>query len=141
MADPTKPDALTAEVRALERLDLPGLREEWRRRYGEPPTIRSADMLRRMLAWRMQADVWGGLDAWTRRQLRARGGPSAPDLDLGVGARITREWQGRRIELVTVAGGYDWEGQIYPSLSAAARAITGVRWNGPRFFGLRGKTA
>jgi len=130
-------DAITAEVRALERLDLQALRDDWRRRYGPPPAIRSIELLRLMLAWRIQADGLGGLDAWTRRRLRSRKAPAAPDLDLGVGARITREWQGRRIEVVQAADGYVWEGQSYASLSAVARAVTGVRWNGPRFFGLR----
>ena len=60
---------VTAEVRALERLDLEGLRSEWRRRYGDPPKLRSVDLLARLLSWRMQAEVFGGLDAETRKLL------------------------------------------------------------------------
>jgi len=58
-------------------------------------------------------------------------------LQLGVGARLRREWQGRTVEVEVEAGGFRWEGRLYPSLSAAATAIAGTRWNGPRFFGLR----
>jgi hypothetical protein len=121
----------------LAALGLDELRQTWRRRYGRPPSIRSAEFLRLMLAWRIQADAAGGLSAKTRRQLR--GGKSAPKptAAMGAGAKITREWQGRRIEVVVTTDGFVWGGQTYASLSAVARAITGVRWNGPRFFGLR----
>ena len=61
---------ITEEVRALARLDLEGLRAEWRRRYGPPPKLRAADILARMLAWRMQAEVLGGLDPDLARRLR-----------------------------------------------------------------------
>lgn len=133
-------DAITAEVRALERLDLEGLREAWRRRYGPPPRLRSPELLGLMLAWRMQAAAFGGLDAPTRRRLRqARGAPARGD-HLGLGARITREWRGVTYEAETVDGGYRWEGSVYPSLSALAQAITGVKCNGPKFFGLRATT-
>ena len=59
-------------------------------------------------------------------------------LDLGVGAKLTRLWRGRPVEVVVEREGFRWEDQLYPSLSAAATAIAGTRWNGPRFFGLRG---
>ena len=56
---------------------------------------------------------------------------------LGIGATLRREWRGRTVEVVVEADGFRWEGRTYPSLSAAATAIAGTRWNGPRFFGLR----
>ena len=65
----TPEDAITQEVRALERLDLEGLRADWRRRYGAPPRLRSTDLLARLLAWRIQAEAFGGLDAETRSTL------------------------------------------------------------------------
>ena len=58
-------------------------------------------------------------------------------LELGVGARLRREWRGRTVEVVVEEDGFRWEERLYPSLSAAATAIAGTRWNGPRFFGLR----
>jgi hypothetical protein len=128
--------AITEEVRALEHLDLEGLRQAWRHRYGAPPKLRSVDLLARLLAWRIQAEAFGGLDAETRRNLR-RASASPRDRQLSAGSLIVREWQGRRHEVTVGEGAYQYEGQTYQSLSAVAQAITGVKWNGPRFFGLR----
>lgn len=125
------------EVEALERLDLEGLRAVWRERFGAPPRLRSVELLRLSLAWRIQAEVLGGLDRDTRRQLHRRGPIKAEGLELGVGARLRREWQGRVVEVVVEADGFRFEDKTFPSLSAAATAIAGSRWNGPRFFGLR----
>jgi hypothetical protein len=131
-------EAITEEVRALERLDLSGLRAAWSRSYGDPPKLRSPELLRLMLAWRIQAAAFGALDGRVKRSLR-RASPAAsrPDAGLGVGARIEREWRGVTYVVETVEGGYRWEGRVYPSLSAVAFAITGVKRNGPQFFGLR----
>ncbi len=124
------------EVQALDRLDLEGLRQVWKRRYGSPPKLRAVELLRLILAWRIQAGEYGGLDRTTRLALRQTSlGAKGPRLSKGL--TITREWQGRRHEVETLADGFSWNGQTYPSLSAVARAITGTRWNGPRFFGLR----
>ena len=90
-----------------------------------------------MLAWRLQAEALGGLDRESRRQLKRRGPLQPEGLALGVGTRLRREWQGRLVEVEIEASGFRWQGTLYPSLSAAASAITGTRWNGPRFFGLR----
>ena len=98
---------------------------------------RSVELLRLMLAWRLQAEALGGLDRESRRQLKRRGPLQAEGLALGVGTRLRREWQGRLVEVEIEASGFRWQGTLYPSLSAAASAITGTRWNGPRFFGLR----
>jgi hypothetical protein len=128
-------DTVTEEVRGLERLDLAGLRAEWRRRYGVTPTLRSHDLLRRNLAWRIQADAYGGLSPAVRDALR-RKGPIGPALQPGV--RLAREWRGVRHEVDVLEGEVMlYQGNRYDSLSSVARAITGVRWNGPRFFGLR----
>ena len=130
-----KADRVAAEVRALERLDLRGLREEWRRRYGEPPRMRSAELLARLLAWRIQSDALGGLDPATIRMLKSeRPVPSRPSP--APGSRLTREWLGVH-EVDVVDRGFRYEGRDYRSLSHIARTITGTRWNGLRFFGLR----
>lgn len=129
--------AITEEVRALERLDLEGLRAEWRRRCGPPPKVRSPELVRLSLAWRIQSEALGGLDVVTRRRLRQSPGAPARSDHLGVGARITREWRGVVHEVDRVADGFRWNGTIYSSLSAVAKAISGVKRNGPQFFGLR----
>ena len=132
----TKAERVANEVRALETLDLRALREEWRRRFGPPPTMRSRELLARLLAWRIQERALGGLDAATIRMLTAdRLPPARPSLDAGTILR--REWQGRTFEVRVVDGGFEQAGVNYGSLSAVARAITGTRWNGLRFFGLR----
>lgn len=127
---------ITEEVRALARLDLEGLRQAWRRRYGAPPKLRSADLLARLLAWRIQAEAFGGLDAETRAVLTRKSLPTVSPA-LTPGMRLEREWRGVTEVVEIVEGGFRWRGQTYPSLSKTARAITGVKWNGPRFFGLR----
>ncbi len=130
---------LEEEVRALERLDLEALRAAWRARYGAPPKLRSPDVLRALLAWRIQADAQGGLDGETQRLLRM----SSPrrGLKLDVGVRLAREWKGVRHEVEVAEKGFTYAGVSYASLSSIARQITGVRWNGPRFFGLRAEAA
>lgn len=126
-----------ADIRALEVLDLEGLRAAWQAHYGPPPKLRSVELLRLMLAWHLQADACGGLDRETRRRL-ARKGPVQPEgRELGIGTILTRQWQGRQVDVVVEVQGFRHDGRLYPSLSAAATAIAGSRWNGPRFFGLR----
>ena len=125
------------EVEALECLDLEGLRALWRDRFGTRTRLRSRELLRLSIAWRMQAEVLGDLDVETRRQLRRRGRVQAEGRELGVGAKLRREWRGTIVEVVVEDDGFRWEERTYRSLSAVATAIAGSRWNGPRFFGLR----
>jgi len=119
----------------LESADLDGLREEWRRRYGAPPRLRSKTLLRHLLAWRVQAERFGGLDEETRRLLRDERLPREPLV--APGAVITREWRGVTHQIEATGDGFLYDGRRWKSLSEIARAITGTRWNGPRFFGLR----
>jgi hypothetical protein len=93
--------------------------------------------MRQLLAWRLQADKLGGLDPQTRKLMRQNAARAITEPKLAQGVVISREWQGRRYDVRSVDGGYAYAGADYRSLSAVARAITGVRWNGPRFFGLR----
>lgn len=130
-------DHLAPEVAGIAALDLDGLRREWGRRYGAPPPLRSVPILSLVLAWRVQAEARGGIGSETRRALARKGRLRAEGLELGIGARLTRQWQGRTHEVLVEAGGFRWEGELYRSLSAVATAIAGSRWNGPRFFGLR----
>jgi hypothetical protein len=128
---------LEALVIEIGSMDLDALRRAWGQRYGAPLPLRSVPILRMLLAWRVQAEVHGGLDAETRRMIERTGRVRAEGLELGIGARLTRIWQGREVEVVIEEQGFRWEDKHYPSLSAAATAIAGSRWNGPRFFGLR----
>jgi hypothetical protein len=132
-----KADKVTEEVRALAALDLTGLREVWRQHgYGRPPKMRSKELLARLLAWKIQADAFGGLDAATIRMLQSDRLPRSTPL-LQPGTRLAREWQGRRYEVEVLDEGFQLDTTTYRSLSEVARTITGTRWNGLRFFGLR----
>ena len=121
----------------LEGLGLEELRARWRGRYGAPPGLRSPELLALMLAWRIQADREGGLAPDLRRALRRPAGVrTAPEPSSGT--RLMREWEGVAHEVVVMTdGGFLYQGDRFRSLSQIARMITGVRWNGPRFFGLR----
>jgi hypothetical protein len=145
--DQQKAAVVEAEIARLGGLDLDGLRARWRTATGRAaPAHLSRSLLLRLLAYRMQAEVLGDLDAATSRFLdriasdRSPPGRSIPLPDGEVvkqGALLVREWEGITHRVMALADGYAWNGDTYRSLSEVARAITGTRWNGPRFFGLR----
>jgi hypothetical protein len=153
--DPAIPDreALDNEIARLRGLDVAQLRARWQTVFGRraPPHL-PRHLLFRILAYRLQADRLGDLDADSRRLLdRIGAGPSeGVDLLLGdlkrsktelrPGTLLTREWDGHLQRVMVLADGFSWNGNTYPSLSKVAFAITGSRWNGPRFFGLRDKS-
>lgn len=135
--------AIPDPVAGLSDLKLETLRDLWRDRFGEPPPLRSTDLMRRVLAERLQQAAYGGDPELDRRlaQAAARHRPGRRPVVRTVafkpGSRLEREWQGQRHQVEIVEGGYIWSGRTCKSLSQVARLITGVRWNGPRFFGLR----
>lgn len=132
----TLEDRIANEVRALKGLGLEDLRAEWRRRYGPPPKLRSPDLLARMLSWKIQADALGGLDPNLARRLRRGSGTLTARGTLASGTRLSREWKGGVHEVEAVEGEFRYRGETYRSLSKIAGVITGVKWNGRRFFGL-----
>lgn len=138
-ASATRADRLNNPIPAIEKMDLDQLRRAWARQFGTPPPLRSPDLLKMMLGWRIQAHMHGGLDKDTKRKVRQKIAIEAEGLDLGTGTTITRQWKGRTYEIRVEETGFRLDGTLYPSLSAVARAITGTRWNGPRFFGMREK--
>ena len=96
------------------------------------------------LAYRIQELDSGGLSPDTRDRLKkiAQGGKSntqSPPDDFKVGTKIRREWNGTIYEVEVTETGYEYQGQPFETLSPIARKITGARWNGPKFFGLRNK--
>ena len=129
--------SVDTELERLAGLGLHGLRDAWPERFGPPPRLRSPDLLRRMLSWRLQVEAYGGLDADTRKLL-AKGAVKASGPTAAPGVRLVREWKGERHEAEVLEDGVLYRGDRYASLSEVAREITGSRWNGPRFFGLRG---
>jgi DUF2924 family protein len=143
---------LDAEIAHLRDLDIAGLRGRWHSVFGRrPPSHLPRHLLFRILAYRLQADRFGDLDDESRRLLDRSGSPEkaaqrAKTLarnisDVRPGTSLRREWNGRMQQVAVLAEGFVWNGRTYPSLSQVAFAITGTRWNGPRFFGLRDRPA
>lgn len=126
------------EVAVLDALPLADLRVRWTQLLGTPAPKVGTSMLRLALAWEMQARSLGGLSRGTSRALDqlARGRTRTDGVRAGM--RLARDWKGR-VHVVEV--GEDetirWEGREFGSLSEVARAITGTRWSGPAFFGLK----
>jgi hypothetical protein len=147
---PAFPDRRTidAEIARLRDLGVGDLQSRWhtvfRRR---PPLHLPRHLLFRVLAYRLQADAWGDLDGESQRLLDCSVTPkdagdlavrlSRRTITLRPGTVLGREWQGEMHRVVVLADGFSWNGKTYPSLSKVVRAITGTRWNGPKFFGLR----
>lgn len=123
------------EVVSLESMTLSKLRSLWTARFGAPPKQRSVELLRRVLAWRLQVEAFGGLDATTVRLLGSE--RTLVMVAQQSGTRLARDYAGKRHEVVMLEEGVLYDGETYGSLSEVARLITGQRWNGPRFFGLR----
>lgn len=138
--------AMAARLEALPTLDYPALRAEWRRLYRAPPPRVSRGLLELGIAWKIQEQAHGGLGATTKRRLADLATTLDQDGDLvqsraarlRPGARLIRDWHGATHIVLVVEDGFVWQGETWRSLSAIARAITGVRWSGPRFFGLKG---
>jgi len=128
---------LEEEIAALEAMDLAQLRAEWKRRVGTPTRMRSTDLIRRLLAWALQAEAEPWVIADLEQALRRARPPRTQPLQPGL--RLVREWQGQRHEAEVLETGIAYRGQTFDNLSQVARAVTGTRWNGPRFFGLRGQ--
>lgn len=123
------------ELEALDTASLEELRAAWRRHLGLPPKLRSSLLLRYILAWRLQVKAHGGFDPRTRALLLRE--PMGPEALLEVGTIVGRVWQGVHHEVEITEQGPLYRGRHWKSLSEVARQITGTRWNGPRFFGLR----
>ena len=140
---------MEATIRELADLPRPDLTERWRQLYrAAPPTGISRPLLFRAVAYGMQVKCYGGLKPAVRRQLRkvadggsARTAANVKSAKIAPGMRLIREWNGSSHVVEVVDGGFVWNGKRYGSLSAVARAITGARWSGPRFFGLESDEA
>ena len=126
------------KVAALERLSSPELKDRWRRLSAAPLPRVSPSLLRLALAWEIQARSLGGLSRTTQQKLEQAARAKTRTSAAIPGMRLVREWRGKA-HIVTI--GEDkvirWNERDWPSLSAVATAITGTRWSGPAFFGLK----
>jgi len=136
---------LAEDLAALPGLPLDVLKQRWQAFYGAPPPSRLGRALMvRAIAHRLQEQALGGLRPATRRRLaRAAeefGAGRAPSpVAIKPGTRLLRQWQGVTHEVIVLETGVQYRGKTWASLSAVAREITGTRWSGPLFFGLKGR--
>ena len=145
--------SLEDEIARLRGLDIKALRARWRTVFGgnAPPHL-PRHLLFAIIAYRLQAEVFGDLDAETLKLFkkidlapsRTEAVPLTEALEqrrrvLSPGTILMRDWNGQTHRVMVVGQGFAWEGTTYDSLSKIAQAITGSKWNGPRFFGLRAK--
>jgi len=143
--------SVETEIAQLRSLDLRNLRHRWQGCFRKlPPEHLPRHLLVAMIAYRIQAGRLGDLDRETRQLLDAIGitedGSSViarlkafdqRQIGLTLGTVLVREWDGASQHVMVTAEGFAWNGRTYDSLSQIAFAITGTKWNGPRFFGLR----
>ena len=131
---------MTPMVAEIEAMDRAALMAAWSDLFRSPvPKGLSQSFLRRFLAFEVQARQLGGLPKRFLANLDGQNAAKAarPDATLKPGGRLLREWNGTTHTVEVIDEGFHWNGQAYRSLSAVARAITGARWSGPRFFGLK----
>ncbi|MEM6942131.1 MAG: DUF2924 domain-containing protein [Pseudomonadota bacterium] len=145
----TTHDPIPARLVALKRATTLELKKQWRDLFDSEPPPFNRRYLESRLAYRIQELAYGGLQPETVRRLERLG----EELDGGdrkksriradavpiAGTRLIREWQGVEQVVTVIADGFEWQGRPYKSLSAIARAITGTRWNGWVFFGLKNR--
>lgn len=132
-------------LNGLKSMPPAALRAEWRRLYRVPAPEFSPNLLARGIAWRLQEKQHGGLAPAMERELSrlaqrgnvaSQAGISAP-ASQRPGTRLVRSWNGETYSVLVTEGGYCFNDQTFGSLSSIAQAITGTKWSGPRFFGLK----
>jgi hypothetical protein len=142
------PETISRKLASLESSPIKVLKQQWLALYGsEPPRHVSRELLTRAVAYRIQEQARGGLKPSTRRLLvrlgnDARSGQPLkfePAIEASAGTVLVRDWHGTAHEVRVLDRGVLYKRKRYRSLTEVARLITGVHWNGPRFFGLRSK--
>ena len=136
-----------ARLSALKEMTVVELKAQWQALIGTPAPNNSRPVLEQRIAYRIQELTWGGLAKPAARLLDAladevegkkvRQSVISDPRNPVIGTRLVREWDGVEHVITVLKDGFDWQGRRYKSLSAIARDITGTRWNGYRFFGLR----
>jgi len=139
---------VTRKVSEIETATVDRMREIWRGEFGtDPPNMtRSFETFRKLLAWKVQEKYLGGLSRWANQELerlvaaldRDPSGNSSM-MRLKPGMVLVREWKGVKHQVHVLDQGLRHGSKTYDSLSEVAREITGTRWSGPLFFGLKRK--
>jgi len=143
----TTHESVLAQLAALKTMSVNELKAEWQILFDAPAPNNSRKFLESRLAYRIQELAYGGPDRETRRMLdlladeveghSKRKHQIIDPRNPVTGTRLIREWEGVEQTVTVLKDGFDWQGRKFKSLSAVAREISGTRWNGYRFFGLR----
>jgi hypothetical protein len=142
---PANPE-VEAELERLPATPIVELRRRYRELFkNEPPKAFGPELLRRSIAHSIQERAYGGMSASTRRLLDqlVKAAIARPDARLDLprrikpGSELVRTWNRRTHRITVLEKGFAYEGKTFGSLSEIATSITGTKWNGPRFFGLR----
>lgn len=147
----TTDDNVLGRIAALKAMPVGELRRQWQQLFDIPPPRYNRRFLESRLAYRLQELAYGGLKPATVARLETLG-QQLDGGDIAVrrrraderpisGTKLIREYQGAAYTVTVLQDGYEWQGRSYKSLSAIARAITGTRWNGLVFFGLKNRRA
>lgn len=142
-------ESLAGEFARLSSLERDALKASWQRLYScAVPVNASRTFLTYAIAHRLQEEILGGIRPSTRRMLKKAAEDTAcgrkismPGASFKAGARLLREWHGVTHEVIIAEDGVQFQGKHYRSLSEVARIITGTRWSGPLFFGLKKREA
>lgn len=139
--------SVIAQLAGLKRMTVVELKKKWEAIIGTPAPNNSRSYLELRIGYRIQELTLGGLSRESRRMLdllveeidgrSERKSIITDPRNPVVGTRLLRKWDGVELTVTVMRDGFDWEGRRFKSLSAVAKAITGVHWNGYRFFGLR----
>lgn len=145
-ADP----AVEAELERLPTTPIADLRKRYRELFRtEPPKAFGPDLLRRSIAHRIQEKAYGGLplshqrllDQLVKSALAKPNGRLELPRRIKPGSELVRTWNRRTYRVMVLESGFAYDGKTFASLSEIASAITGTKWNGPRFFGLRSSSS
>ncbi len=148
----TSRKTIAEEIAELRAMDVPRLVERYEALFGKPPRVRHKDWLWKRIAWKLQERRLGGLSKVAKARLeeliadielplaestaKASAETSRDPKALLPGTYLMRIWHGQQIRVRVLDNGFDWDDQVFRSLSAVARAVTGAHWNGRLFFGL-----
>ena len=125
-------------IAAIDALDRAACLDRWRDVFERPPPKHlSTRFMKRVLIWQVQTRTLGGVSRASERRLQQIATGKVPRPKARPGTHLVREWNGRTYQVQVIEDGYLMDGRTWRSLSAIARHITGARWSGPRFFGVR----
>lgn len=136
----TQPNEVRTQLLNLQHLAMPELTEKWKLLFHKKPPEYGEIFMRRRLAHRIQELAYGGLSDAAQKKLNSVNGKiRRTHSGLRVGTVIVRTWRDSKYEVRVCKDGFEWNGQLFNSLSATAHAITGVNRNGYEFFGIKDK--